>query len=52
MFNALFKSMRHVGIENFNLVNRLTCNTPVKKMVKKTKLTNLSYHYQSSDFEP
>ena len=25
------KSMLHLGIEHFNLVNRITCNTPVKK---------------------
>ena len=36
--NALFKSMLHLEIEHFNLVNRLTCNTPVKTMGG--KLTN------------
>ena len=27
--------MLHLGIEHFNLVNRLTCNTHVKKWQKK-----------------
>ena len=37
VLNTLFKSMLHIGIEHFNLVNRLTCKNG-------EKLTNLSNH--------
>ena len=46
--NALFESMLHLGIEHFNLVNRLTCNTTVQKMANKTNIFKDSV----SNFEP